>query len=201
MMAAARWSDSPQDNEESKHRAVTPSCEVGILDGDVSVSQFRFNVHSHTALWFLIFKLLWCIHMYLLTYQIIRPCVTFGTVAERNYNPKLWCIFVRFLLESLFLSQCMLCATWLEWKTCGFTSYSCHLDTCEASMKAIRLLNFISAVSKVLSLSENSWRAEENYVVYSEREAERVWAKCCAAHHICQRLGWLSSFLPPLTTV
>lgn len=27
---AARWTDSPQDNEESKHRAVTPSCEVGL---------------------------------------------------------------------------------------------------------------------------------------------------------------------------
>ena len=107
MMAAARWSDSPQDNEESKHRAVTPSCEVGILDGDVSVS----CVHSHTASWLLIFKLLWCIHRYLLTYQIRHPCVTFGPLAERNYNPELWCIFVRFLMESLFLSQCMLCAT------------------------------------------------------------------------------------------
>ncbi|KAM8731666.1 rho GTPase-activating protein 21a isoform 6-T6 [Acanthopagrus schlegelii] len=33
MMAAARWSDSPQDNEESKHRAVTPSCEAKQKDG------------------------------------------------------------------------------------------------------------------------------------------------------------------------
>ncbi|XP_073344825.1 rho GTPase-activating protein 21a [Pagrus major] len=33
MMAAARWSDSPQDNEESKHTAVTPSCEAKQKDG------------------------------------------------------------------------------------------------------------------------------------------------------------------------
>ncbi|XP_040921448.1 rho GTPase-activating protein 21-like isoform X2 [Toxotes jaculatrix] len=32
-MMAARWSDSLQDNEESKHRAVTPSCEAKQKDG------------------------------------------------------------------------------------------------------------------------------------------------------------------------
>ncbi|CAN9506461.1 unnamed protein product [Ophioblennius macclurei] len=33
MMAAARWSDSPRDNEERKHTAVTSSCEAKQKDG------------------------------------------------------------------------------------------------------------------------------------------------------------------------
>ncbi|XP_059182623.1 rho GTPase-activating protein 21 isoform X2 [Centropristis striata] len=33
MMAAARWSDSPQDNEEHKHTDITPSCEAKQKDG------------------------------------------------------------------------------------------------------------------------------------------------------------------------
>lgn len=42
MAAAARWSDSPQDNEESKHTAITPSCEVRLwirlcLEADFTV--------------------------------------------------------------------------------------------------------------------------------------------------------------------
>lgn len=44
-MMAARWSDSPQDNEESKHRAVTPSSEVGLwMEMSLDPSLLMFTV-------------------------------------------------------------------------------------------------------------------------------------------------------------
>lgn len=110
---------------------------------------------SYSSSMVAIVYLLWCIHRYLLTYLISRSCVTFDSVAESYYNPKTVCILPDFLWDVYFWHNTSFVL--LDWS--GFTSYNHHLYTCEASTKSIRLLsgcNFISAVSKALSLSENS---------------------------------------------
>lgn len=167
-MMAARWSDSPQDNEESKHRAITPSCEVGpwremCLSGP---PECRSTFYKCACLCSSLFLFCWSV-LVTLNCFIWLIWLILAIAMKQTWILKLFATIFDTMQALHYLTRVQ-----NAWE---FTCYNGHLDACEAPMKAIRLLrdcNFISGVSKVSSLSENSWHAVQ--VTKSVRERNQV---------------------------
>lgn len=106
---AARWSDSPQDNEESKHRAITPSSEVGLwMEMSLDPRLLIFTVQ------------------FVSSYCSSLVCDLWWSGREQSL---IVCIFARSLIKHLFFDT-------MEWKklACGVISYSLYMDPWKPSV-------------------------------------------------------------------
>lgn len=128
-------------------------------------------------------------------------------MAERSQNPKMVCILPD-SLASIFDTMQALCYITnpnVKWRTltCGFTSYSRHLDTCKASKK--KPLDNKSAVtsSKVILVSIRTCDMSQKLQTVMHSEGNR--ASLSEALHSTSHLPVFGVtkfiFFPPLTTV